>query len=104
MDGESPQTRRSGCACAPLSAFCFLMRSPQAPPGPTAVLIDEFDASALKSASNYFEGCSTRFAYSGLDMANGYDANTGTICKILLSPVEQAAGCPALCRGDHRGT
>jgi hypothetical protein len=69
-----------------------------------AILVYELDASAFKSASNYFEGRSTRFAYSGLDLTNGYDANSGPICKVLLSPVEQSAGCPALCRGDHRGT
>ena len=67
-----------------------------------AILVYELDASALKSASNYFDGCSTRFAYSGLHLTNGYDANSGPICKVLLSPVEQSAGCPALCRGDHR--
>ena len=66
-----------------------------------AILVYELDASALKSASNYFNGCSTRFAYSGLHLTNGYDANFGPICKVLLSPVEQSAGCPALCRGDH---
>jgi hypothetical protein len=66
-----------------------------------AILVYEPDASALKSASNYFDGCSTRFAYSGLHLTNGYDANSGPICKVLLSPVEQSAGCPALCRGDH---
>jgi hypothetical protein len=70
----------------------------------TAILVYELDASHFKGASNYFEGCSTRFAYSGLHLTNGYDANSGPICKVLLSPVEQSAGCPALCRGDHRWT
>jgi hypothetical protein len=67
-----------------------------------AIFVYELDASTFKRASDYFEGCSTRSAFSGLNLTNGYDANSGPICKILLSPVEQSAGCPTLCRGDHR--
>jgi hypothetical protein len=70
----------------------------------TAILVYELDASSFKSASNYIEGCSTRFAYSSLDLTNRYNANPRPTCKVLLSPVEQSPCCPALCRGDHRGT
>jgi hypothetical protein len=70
----------------------------------TAILVYELDASAFKSASNYLEGCSTRRTHAGLDLTNGYNPNPGPICKVLLSPVEQSACCPALCRIDHRGT
>jgi hypothetical protein len=76
----------------------------QAYPRTAAILVYELDASAFKSASNHFESCSARFAYPCLDLTNGYDTHSGPICKILLSPVKQSAGCPALCRRDHRGT
>jgi len=68
----------------------------QAHPWAAAILVYKLDASAFKSAFNYFKGCPTRFAYAGLHLTNGYDANSGLVCKVLLSPVEQSAGCSAL--------
>ena len=82
----------------------FLVTLAQAYTRTTAILVYELDASALKSASNYFEGRFTRFTCSGFNLTNGYDADPGPTCKILLGPVEQSACCPALCRSDHRGT
>jgi len=44
-----------------LFAFCVPMRLPQAHSGPTAIPIDEFDASSLQSAANgQIVGCCHR--------------------------------------------
>jgi hypothetical protein len=91
-------------AAAPERSDFFPLPLAQPHAWTAAILVYELDASTFKGASNYFKGRSTRFAYSGLNLTNGYDANSGPICEVLLSPVEQSAGCPTLCRGDHRAT
>jgi len=62
----------------------------------SAVFLNEFDASGLQGAPNYFQSCPTRFIQSALELTNGHDANSGSIRKLLLCPVEQSAGCSAL--------
>jgi hypothetical protein len=62
----------------------------------SAVFLNEFDASGFQSAPNYFQRCSTRFIQSALELTNGHDADSGSICKLLLCPVKESAGCPAL--------
>jgi hypothetical protein len=74
----------------------FPLSLAQAYASTAAIFVYELDAGPFKSASNYFEGCSTRFAYSGLNLTNGYDAKSGPVCEVLLCPVEQSAGCPTL--------
>jgi len=79
----------------------FPLGLPQAYPWATAILVDKLDAGGLERSLDYFKSCSAGFGQSGLDLTNSHDANTGSICQLLLCPVEQSAGCPALCRGDH---
>jgi hypothetical protein len=62
----------------------------------STVLLNEFDPSGFQSAPNYFQSCSTRFIQSALELTNGHDANSGSIGKLLLCPVQESAGCPAL--------
>ena len=62
----------------------------------SAVLLNEFDASGFQSAPNYFQSCSTRFIQSALEVTNGHDADSSSIGKLLLCPVEESARCPAL--------
>ena len=69
----------------------------------STIPVDEFDTSGLKGTSDYFESCSTGVTYSRLKMTDSHNANSGAICEVLLCPIEKSAGCPALCRGDHRG-
>jgi hypothetical protein len=62
----------------------------------SAIFPNEFDASGFQSPPNYFQSCSTRCIQFALELTNGHDANSGSICKFLLCPVEETAGCPAL--------
>jgi hypothetical protein len=84
-----------------LFTFCVSMRLSQTHTGPPAILIDEIDAGGLHSAFNYLESCSTRFAQPRLDLTNGDDSNSGSVCKLLLGPIEESSSCPALRRSDH---
>ena len=54
----------------------------------SAVLVDELDADALKSTTNDSKSGSTGFSQSDLDLTNGHNADSGSICQFLLSPVE----------------
>ena len=78
----------------PLDLLMLTLSEPHA--RASAVFPNEFDASGFQSAPNYFQSCSTRCIQSALELTNGHDANSGSICKFLLCPVEEAAGCPAL--------
>jgi hypothetical protein len=80
------------------------MLLPQTHSRASAIPIDEFDAGSLKRAPNHFESCSTGLGYSSLNLTNRHNPNCGAIREVLLSPVEQPPGCPALCRGDHYPT
>jgi hypothetical protein len=62
----------------------------------SAVFLNEIDASGFQGVPNYFQSCSTRFIQSALELTNGHDANSGSICKLLLCPLEESAGRPAL--------
>jgi len=62
----------------------------------STVFLNEFDTGGFHSAPNYVQSCSAGFIQYPLELSNGHDANSGTICKLLLCPVEQSTGRPAL--------
>jgi hypothetical protein len=93
---------RRGEADLPLDLFSLPLS--QAHPRATAIVIDELDTCNFQGASDHFESCSTGLGYSRLHLTNSDNPNARAICKILLSPIEQSAGRPALRRGDHPGT
>ena len=76
----------------PLGLLMFL----ESHAGASAVFLNEFDASGFQSSPNHFQSCSARFIQFALELTDGHDANPGSICKLLLCPVEESAGCPAL--------
>jgi hypothetical protein len=70
----------------------------------SAILVDEFDPSRFKSTFDYLLRCPTRLVHPSLQLADGHNANTGTICKSLLIPIKKPARRPALSRVDHAET
>jgi hypothetical protein len=81
---------------SPLRPSSWPLRPPEPHARASAILVDEFDTSGLKGKSYYFESCSTRVAHSGFDLTDSHNANSGPIGKVLLRPIEESAGCPAL--------
>src|SRR6266516_2542003 len=79
---------------APLAPSSLTLLEPHS--RASAVFLNEFDAGGFQSAPNYLQSCSTRFIQSALELTDGHDANSSSICKLLLCPVEESAGCPAL--------
>jgi hypothetical protein len=75
----------------------------QSHPGPSAILVDEFDAGAFKGSSNDIKGGATRLTRPSLQLVHGYDSNSGFICKLLLAPSKKSSGCPGLLRRNHPG-
>jgi hypothetical protein len=64
----------------------------------SAIFVNKFDAGAFECPLNHVQCRAARLVPTRLQLPNSYDANTGGIGEILLSPGEQAARCPALRR------
>jgi hypothetical protein len=73
----------------------------QAHAGPATVVIDEFNAGRFESASDDGESGLARLTAAGLELVHRYHAHGCLLSELLLAPCQQAAGGPALFRGDH---
>jgi hypothetical protein len=52
----------------------------------SAIFVDEFDARAFESASNYFQGRATWLGCTGFELVNGDNPNASFVSEILLIP------------------
>src|SRR5262249_52932057 len=68
----------------------------------TPVFVDEFHARRFKGMSHDLRGGAAGLDPPRLQLADGHDADLRCVGKLLLIPVQQSSGSPALFGGDHR--
>jgi len=66
----------------------LLGQLPEAYTRSATVLVDELDASFLKSSSYDIEGCATWLAPLFFELVDGHDANARSISQVLLAPTQ----------------
>jgi hypothetical protein len=82
----------------------WLLTLPQPDTRAATILVDEFDAGLFESLPDDGQRRAARFGSTRLYLSNGYNADAGMICEILLTPIKEASRCPALLGGDHLHT
>jgi hypothetical protein len=76
-------------------------RFPQAEACSTIAGIKEFDAGSFESLFHDLKGGAPGLVHTSLELSHSNDPDSRPFCQVLLTPVEESAGCPALCGSDH---
>jgi hypothetical protein len=73
----------------------------QSDTGAAPIGIDEVDPRGLKRNSSDLKSGPTGFMAPGLELADRHHPNRCSVRKVLLAPIKEAAGRPALFWRDH---
>jgi hypothetical protein len=96
-DVSFPPPRGGDHAILPALAARFR----QAEARSTIAGIKEFNAGSFESSFHDLKGGAPRLVHTSLELSDSNDPDSRSICQVLLTPVEEPAGCPALCGIDH---
>jgi hypothetical protein len=106
--GESRRAPLPRALCFPVGKWraCRRRFSPalsQSHARSSTIFVDELDARAFESASDYFQSRATWLSCTGFELVDGDNPNARFVSEILLIPAEQAPRRPGLFRRNHAG-
>lgn len=73
----------------------------QADPRTPTILFNEDDASLFESSPNNVKSGAPRLARTCLQLMNRHNTDPRVVCEVLLAPIKESPGCPALDWSDH---